>query len=211
MKLNLITGLGFFFIGLFLLLPVSHSKDLGHYGQVFPVIEADLRELIMKRLTEMQESGALLKHQRLIEQRVAEHIIRPKPLTLAPTKTPKTFRIDPTVLVSHDVALPDGTLIAKKGTAINPFNHLQFSKTLIFFNADDANQMAWVKKHYNDYHYVKFILISGDIRQASEHFGRIYFDLEGRITSQLHIKHVPSVVSQDGLYWKVVEIGVNDE
>ncbi|MBA2650225.1 MAG: type-F conjugative transfer system protein TraW [Legionella sp.] len=189
---------------------VSHAKNIGQYGQVFPVVEADIRQVIMKRLKSMEQSGELAAHQRIIEQRVSAHIIRPKPLRLITTKTPKTYHFNPTVFVSQDVWAPDLTLLAQKGRAINPFSHIQFSKTLIFFNADDAKQVAWVKQHYTDYAYVKFILTGGDIRQAALQFGRIYFDLNGLITSQLHIAHVPSVVSQDGLVWKIVEIGADD-
>ena len=211
MKVNTKGVLIFILASLCTFIPVSHAKNIGHYGQVFPVIEEDIRQLIMKRLHAMQDNGELLRHQQAIDQRVAEHIIRPEPLHLTTTKTPKTFRINPTVLVSHDVWTPDGLLVAKKGMSINPFNHIKFTKTLFFFNADDANQVAWVKKHYGDYGHVKFILTGGDIREAAEHFGRIYFDLNGVITSRLHIKHVPSVVNQDGLFWKVTEIGANDE
>lgn len=211
MRLKAKSVIGFILIGLSLHLPVSYAKNIGQYGQVFPVIEEDLRQVIMKRLDAMQQSGELAEHQRTIDKRVAEHIIRPKPLELTTTKTPKTFRIDPTVLVSHDVWMPNGTLVAQKGMPINPFNHIKFSKTLFFFNADDANQVAWVSKHYSDYAHVKFILTGGDIREAATRFGRIYFDLNGLITSRLQIKHVPSVVNQDGLFWKVIEIGVHDE
>ena len=193
------------------LTPVVHAQNLGAYGQVFPVIEEDIRQLIMKRLKTMEASGELRRHQRVIEERVARHIIRPRPLSLPTTKTPKTFHINPTVFVSQDIWTPDGTLIAKNGTPINPFTHIQFSKTLFFFNADDAHQMHWVKNHYSDYQQVKFILTGGDIREASELFGRIYFDLNGVISQKLHVRHVPSVVKQDGLSWKVTEIGADDE
>lgn len=191
-------------------MPMSHAKNLGQYGQVFPVIEEDLRQVILKRLKAMEESGALLKHEALISKQVAESILRPNPLSLTSTKAPKTFLIDPTVWVSKDIFTPDGTLLAKKGLAINPFKHIQFSKTLFFFNADDGKQLSWVKNHYKDYDQVKFILTGGDIRKTSELLGRIYFDLNGVISTQLQIKHVPSVVYQKGLFWKVVEIGAQD-
>ncbi|HHF0526730.1 TPA: type-F conjugative transfer system protein TraW, partial [Legionella anisa] len=106
---------------------------------------------------------------------------------------------------------PGGLLIAKKGTRINPFERVHYLKTLIFFNADDAKQVAWVKKHYTDYNHVKFILTGGDVRVAAEQFGRIYFDVNGLISTKLHLKHVPSVVNQLSLYWQVKEIGVFDE
>ncbi|HHM2299038.1 TPA: type-F conjugative transfer system protein TraW [Legionella anisa] len=187
-----------------------HAHNLGSYGQVFPVIEEDIREVIMKRLHALQDTGALARHQQVIGQRIAEHAIRPKPLKLLPTNEPKTFRIDPSVWVSHDVWGPSGTLVAKAGMRINPFAHIQFSKTLFFFNADDSNQMKWVKKHHRDYKHVKFILTCGDIREASRRLGRVYFDVNGVLTRKLHIKNVPSVVNQDGLYWQIKEIGAHD-
>lgn len=188
----------------------SLAKNLGQYGQVFPVIEEDLRQVILKHLKVMEQNGELLKHERLIEQRVALHIIKPTPLSLASTKTPKSFHVDPTVWVSHDISMPDGSLLAKKGESINPFKHIQFSKTLLFFNADDKRQLRWVQNHHREYTQVKLILTGGDVRETSELLGRIYFDFNGVISNQLHLQHVPSVVSQKGLYWKVVEIGEQD-
>lgn len=211
MRLKTKGALSCLFAGLCLPLCVGHTKNIGQYGQMFPVIEEDIRQVIMRRLKEMQQNGELAQHQRIIEQRVAKHIIRPKPLSITTTKSPTTYRIDPTVRVSRDIKMPDGTLIAKKGTPINPFHRIKFSKTLFFFNADDAKQVAWVARHYSDYKQVKFILTGGDIQKAAMRFGRIYFDLNGLITTQLQIKHVPCVVNQDGLFWKVVEIGVHDE
>ena len=186
------------------------TKNIGNYGQVFPVLEEDIRALIMRRLQHMEATGELAHHQRDIERRISEHIIRPTPLKLPTTTMPKRFHVDPTQRVAHDIVTPNGVLVAKKGTRLNPFEHVVFTKTLFFFDADDKAQVTWVKAHYQDYSHVKFILTGGDIQEASEIFGRIYFDLKGQLTERLHITHVPSVVNQDGLRWLVKEIGVND-
>ncbi len=200
-------------VGLCLLMMVgvnSYASNLGHYGQVFPVIEEDIRTIIMKRLQAMDATGELARHQREVEQRVSSHVLRPTPLALTTTIRPVMFHVDPTVTVSHDVWTPDGTLVAKAGMRINPFAHVSLSKTLLFFNGDDKQQVAWASRHYKDYRHVKFILTGGDIRDASNTFGRIYFDIGGALTSQLQVKHVPSVAYQDGLVWTVKEIGAND-
>ena len=200
-------------MGLFMIMSATtatNASNLGHYGQVFPVIEEDVRVLIMKRLHSMEITGELTRHQREVEQRVAEHVLRPTPLTLTTTTKPEIFHVDPTVTVSHDVWTPDGVLVAKAGMRINPFAHVNLSKTLFFFNGDDKKQVAWVSLHYKEYTYVKFILTGGDIRDAANTFGRIYFDMGGALTTQLQVRHVPSVVYQEGLLWTVKEIGVND-
>lgn len=197
-------------VGLGLMANVSFSSNLGHYGQVFPVLEEDIRQVIMRRLHLMEVSGELERREHEVQARVSEHIVRPTPLNLPTTTAPKTFHVDPTVLVNHDIWTTEGVQVAKAGTKLNPFDAVKFSKTLFFFDADDKKQVAWVKKHYQDYSHVKFILTGGDIRDAADTFGRIYFDLGGRLASLLKLKHVPSVVNQDGRLWKIQEVGAND-
>lgn len=196
---------------LLLIASTGCAENLGNYGDVFPVIEEDIRKVIMSRLQKMKASGELIRHQRDLTNRTAEHVIRPKPLGLMPTNTPETYRVDPSVMVTKDVYTEEGVLLAKAGTRLNPFKHVPFTKALFFFNGDDRKQVAWVKKHYQDYNHVKFILTGGDIRDAAEIFGRIYFDQGGTISQRLEIRHVPAVVVQDGLFWKVTETGMNDE
>ena len=186
------------------------AQNIGNYGQVFEVLEEDIRDHIMRRLKTMESSGELASRQREVTERVSAHIIRPTPLNLPTTTTPIRFTVDPTQLVSHDIFLPSGLLIAKKGTRINPFEHVTFTKTLFFFDGDSPTQVAWAKAHYQDYDHVKFILTGGDVRRAAEQFGRVYFDIGARLTQRLQITHVPSVVNQDGLVWAIREIGVND-
>lgn len=209
MKCNGGMYFGLVWMGLFSLMETALGNNLGNYGQVFPVIEEDIRAVIMKRLHHMDSTGELVRRQREIDTRVANHVVRPSPLSLNVTNKPEVFRVDPTVTVSQDIWTPDGGLVAKAGTRINPFERVHFSKTLFFFNGDDAEQVAWAKAHYRDYAQVKFILTGGDIRDAAAAFGRIYFDMGGVLTTQLQIRHVPSVVNQDGLMWTVTEIGMN--
>lgn len=189
----------------------AFSENLGHYGEVFPVLEVDIRQVISARLQQMEHSGELAHYVEEAQTRVSNHIIRPKPLVLQTTTAPISFHVDPTITVTQDIWAPNGLQVARAGTKLNPFDTVTFSKTLIFFNGDDKYQVAWVKQHYQDYQHVKFILTGGDIRDAANHFGRIYFDMGGRLTTLLQIKHVPSVVNQDGRRWKIQEIGVNDE
>ena len=198
-------------MGLSLVAGGTMAANLGNDGDVFPVLEVDIREVIMSRLEGLEASGALKHYEEEVQQRVARHIMRPEAVGLPTTIEPKSFHVDPTVTVNQDIWAPNGLQVAHAGMKLNPFKHVIFSKTLFFFNGDDKHQVAWVKKHYQDYKHVKFILTGGDIRDGANLFGRIYFDLGGRLTQTLQIKHVPSVVNQDGLLWKIQEIGVNDE
>lgn len=203
---NLLIGL---LIGLGASLTVM-AKNIGNYGQVFSIAEEDIRDFIRRRLQLMDKSGELAQAQKDIQQRISAHVLRPTPLNLPTTTTPKRFQVDPTVIVNHDLVTPDGIRIAQKGTRLNPFDHIYFKKTLFFFNADDKAQMDWAKTHYQNYEQVKFILTGGDISKAAEIFGRVYFDLGGSLCKRFHIEHVPSVVNQADRMWAIQEIGVQD-
>ena len=186
------------------------AANLGVYGELFPVQETDIRQVIMSRLQQMEQTGELKRHQDEVQRRVSQHILRPTPLNLKPTRTPHTFLVNPEITVNQDIWAPNGLQVARRGTVFNPLAYVTFTKTLLFFNGDDKHQVAWVQAHYQDYRHVKFILTGGDVRDAANRFGRIYFDMEGRLSERLHIKHVPSVVRQAGREWNIQEIGVKD-
>ncbi|KTD47446.1 putative conjugative transfer protein TraW [Legionella quinlivanii] len=195
-----------FALSLFISVVSVHAQNLGNYGEVFPIIEEDIREVIMNKLHRMERSGELKEHQEQLISRVEAHVRRPNPLHLSTTKSPRVYEIDPSINVNQTLYTPDGVLIAKAGTRLNPFERTSFSKTLLFFNADDPKQMAWVHTHYKQYDFVKFILTGGDVRETSNLLGSIYFDLEGRLSSYFHLQHVPSIVRQKGVVWSIQEI-----
>ena len=187
-----------------------YANNLGNYGQIFPVIEEDLRHFIMRKLKFMQSTGELERYQHDISNKVAEHIIKPKSLGLTPTNNPQSFFVDPTQILNKDIFSSEGVLIAAKGTRLNPFEHVHFKKTLFFIDGDDNSQVLWAQKHYKNYEFVKFIFTGGNVKILSEKFDRVYFDVKRELVQKLHIVHVPSVVSQVELKWMITEIGIKD-
>ena len=89
-----------------------------------------------------------------------------------------------------------------------------FNQTLVFFNADDKQQMQWAmdfSKGKNK-HTMKFILTQGEpeqVRKTLKVSTPIYFDQKGTLTRRLTLNHVPSVVKQAGIYWRVNEFDVS--
>ena len=197
--LSLISGLVF---------SLSVSAEITqNYGEVFPVIEQDIRLVIQGRLNAMEKSNAMNEFKEKAIERVKQSTYRPNPLLLTPADETSSYYVDPSITLKQDIRLPNGQLIAASGTRINPMEKVTLSYALIFFNGDDEEQVAWVKSHYKKYPAVKFILTGGDIRDAANLFGRIYFDQEARLTEKLHIQHVPSIAVQEGVQWKITTIG----
>jgi len=183
------------------------ASNLGNYGQIFEVKEVDIRAVIQNKLSVMEKTGELETRKKEAVDRISKQVIRPKSLSLTKLNKTTVHYIDPSITVNKDVYTPNGQLIVKAGTKVNPFERITLSKALFFFDSDDEKQIEWVKSHYQQYNQVKFILTSGNVKDATNLFGKVYFDMGGEITAKLNVKHVPAVAIQDGLKWKVTQIG----
>ncbi|ALB24378.1 conjugal transfer pilus assembly protein TraW (plasmid) [Piscirickettsia salmonis] len=189
------------------LIVTAAAKNLGTEGQTFSIKELDFRQFIQQRLMDMKEKGEIRRYAAEAQHRVAKEVYHPPTLPLTQESDSEIYTIDPSIKLTRPITDNMGRILVKAGTIVNPFHTVHLRSVLIFFNGDDAQQVSWVKHHYRDYKWVKFILTGGDIRQAAKLFGRIYYDQYGNITRKLHIKHVPAIAQQDGLKWKITVIG----
>ncbi|HBA6583443.1 TPA: type-F conjugative transfer system protein TraW, partial [Escherichia coli] len=123
------------------------AKNLGTWGEMYPIAEQDMLTTIQTRLKAMEASGEMAREQEAFKQRVIENTLRPKPvegLTLAQENT--THYIDPSLTVSEDLKDHQGRVFARKGQVINPLDTVPFTDTLYFIDADNPQQLAWMKK-----------------------------------------------------------------
>lgn len=212
-----------------LLLPcgTAQAKDLGVVGQVFPIAEIDMLQWIDNRLRTFEQTGELDSMRDQFKENVKQGVRRPHPVGLITTTTPEVFSVDPSLTLANDITDIDGTIIYPKGTRINPFDtqtwpalqqssmaHFQFSKTLVFLDGDDVQQILWAKQFATAQgekaSQIKWILTGGEPETVHQHLNaRIYFDQQGNLTRQLTLKRVPSVVKQVGIMWQVSEIDVS--
>lgn len=197
------------------------AKDLGRIGPTFPIGEIDMLLWIENRLKGFEASGKLDDLKQEFTEQVKRSVETPTPIDLTTTLTPNTFFVDPSLTIPQDLTDPKtGKVFAKAGTTINPFDvstwpqgdrlpKFEYSHTLVFFNASDKQQLTWAKTITSSKP-IKWILTGGSPNKVAETLNaRIYFDQKGLLTSQLHIKHVPSVVEQSGIHWKVTEFDVS--
>lgn len=187
--------------------PLAYAKVLPTQGQTFEIKEQDFRQFIQQRLAYMQKTGQIKQYEKEAQKRVAQHVYHPPTLPLTTQSDTQTYYIDPSIKLSRPIMDNLGRVLVKAGTVVNPFKTVHLQQVLMFFNGEDKQQVQWVKAHYKQYKWVKFILTGGDIRDAANLFGRIYYDQYGNITQKLHIQHVPAVAEQDGLKWKITVIG----
>ncbi|HDM8071946.1 type-F conjugative transfer system protein TraW [Vibrio harveyi] len=203
----------------------THAKHLGHVAPVFPIGEIDMLEWIHQRLKQFEASGKLADMQEAFTQRVKESIENPPPVEgLTTTTNPRTFYVDPSVVIPKDIVVPaTGQVIAKAGTRVNPFDSrtwpkanskdilpkFELSKVLVFFDARDAQQRRFASEYRNDKP-IKWVLTAGSPNQMATLLNsKIYFAQQGFLTRELNITHVPAIAYQEGTRWRIDEVNVS--
>lgn len=181
------------------------AKDLGVWGDVWPVQEQSMLSFIQQRLGEMEKSGQLAELQQGFKARVVENTLRPPPVGGLRTDTRShTHRVDPTVSLSENMADHNGQVFARKGQRVNPLDTVSLSGPLYFLDADDRRQTDWLKQQPAELNR-KVILVSGNIREATKTLDtRVYFDQNGILSQRFGLTYIPAVVRQEGRYLTVV-------
>ena len=180
---------------LFIILSSVHAKDLGVYGETFPIAEENLLKVIRKKLTSMEADGSIAHAQQEIARKAEEKIRRPSPVKgLIKTQTPRRWFYDPSMTVESDIKDSKGNLIAAKGTIIKPLDKISWGVPLLLFDGDDPEQIAWAKTQPG---LAKWVLVKGSPVELEEKLKRpVYFDQAGMLVNKFGIRAVPCRISQ---------------
>ncbi|MCF6768393.1 type-F conjugative transfer system protein TraW [Thiotrichales bacterium 19S11-10] len=207
-----------------------YAKDLGTYGHTFKIAEENMIDWIYKRLNYLEKTGQLDQLKDRAIHDVKASALRPKPVNLITTTSPKSFYYTPTFTLQSDIKDAQGHILYFKGTTVNPLDvttyPLQirkyyqkapiYNKTWIFFNGDDTQQINWLKKKIKSLNdnkrLFKLIMTGGDIKETSDQLKtKVYFDQYGKLTKKIGLLHVPSVMDQEKTHFKITEINVSRE
>lgn len=174
--------------------------DLGVYGEVFPIQEKSLLDVIKAKLLALQESGVLETHQKAIADKTKKKVMHPDPVVgVHKTTKPRSFTYDPSITVPYDLKDHQGTVFHHKGTKVNPLDTHTFTPFL-FVDGDDPEQVAWAVKEHQlaiNNHKPKVILVKGAPFDLSKEIGLpVYFDQSGALVKKFGIGQVPARVSQ---------------
>ncbi|MHC0026562.1 type-F conjugative transfer system protein TraW [Enterobacter vonholyi] len=200
---------------LFLLPGSLLAKDMGTWGELYPVAEEDMLTTIQTRLKAMENSGEMAREQEAFKQRVIENTLRPKPVQgLHIAQENSTHYIDPSLTVSEDLKDHEGRVFARKGQVINPLDTVPFTETLYFIDADNPQQLTWMKAQKPGTLTYRVILVNGDIREATKALDtRIYFDQDGTLSRKFELKAIPARVTmaEDKRRLRVDTFAINSE
>ncbi len=197
-----------------LLMPInSYAVNCGTQGAVYPIKEKSALELIQQRLAKMQAKGEIEMYQQQLKSQALNTVERPKPVQgLIKTKHARVFEKDISISVPVDIKGPNGEVIQRAGTWVNPLNNpwLSTRKVLIFLDGEDEKQVEWaLQEHQKRRGLVKLVLVNGPVMQLMRDFEvPFYFDQSGRLTRYFGFQQIPAMVYQKGDKLMVAEIKV---
>ncbi|HBU8663685.1 TPA: type-F conjugative transfer system protein TraW [Klebsiella oxytoca] len=180
-----------------LLSPLTQAADLGTWGDLWPVREQDMLQLITQRLQKLQTSGQWDQTMDEFKQRVIENSQRPAPVEgIKRAEKYEQRWFDPSICLTEDLKDHEGRVFARKGEVVNPLKTVPFMQTLYFINGDDADQVAWMKRQVPETLMSKIILVRGSVPDTSAALdSRIYFDQNGVLSQRFGLTAVPARIT----------------
>lgn len=186
----------------------AYSNVIGVYGRVYVIQEEDSVQYFKRRLTEMEKDGTIHQKQEEAKARVRESILHPKPVPgITTAQTHRVFYWDPTHVLDRPVTDGKGHVVYPVGFKINPLEYSGLSKRLVFIDGRDKSQVELVKKEKKTHPRDKIILTGGSYIELTKTLHeQVFYDQSGYLTRKFGIKHVPAVVTQEGLRLKIEEV-----
>jgi conjugal transfer pilus assembly protein TraW len=160
-------------------------------GKTYPLREKDLRVLLAERVHRVYEAA-----QRRKEKGVKVAV----DLNLGKVKEERVFHLDPSYTVEEDIKAPDGTVIVKKGTVIDPSEYVKLGK-YVFIDGTDEKEVRFALEEKPK----KIIITKGDPLELAGKYGAPFYVATREIVEFFRIERTPSVVEGDGRYIRVSE------
>jgi len=218
-------GLCFFSIIIFLGAG-SFAADLGVQAQVFPIQEEAFTKMMQRKLANID----MEEHQSLMQRKVEERVKNPVPVAgIIPAREDRSFLHDPAYVLDEDIYLPCGKLLYKSGTRVNPLDHMDLERRIIFVDGRREEQKEWLAEtldnpvtttltdEYGNERQVtledRVILVAGSPFKIMEELGvghkdKVFFDQKGELTTKFGINASPAIAMQEKRFLRIEEIAI---
>ncbi len=165
-------------------------------GPTWPIVEQDFVAWMKARMQQMLTPERIQALQQAQEKRIRDWMDDPPPVAGITRAQKDAMRwYDPTITVPQDVVDDAGRIVLRAGTRFNPLSRHSLSRDILFIDARDPDQVAWVRARMGDRPHV--ILVGGSPVRLAKTLGQhVWYDQKGRLVHRLGIRHVPAVVDQ---------------
>lgn len=186
------------------------AKDLGVRGAVWHIEEPDLLDEIEARLEAMKASGELARMRREAAERARERVEAPPRVTgVAPARFFRIRRFDPSVTIEKDIRTAEGTLVAARGTRINPLEKHPLTRDLLFIDGTRPVEVEWAIAREKP---SVIVLLAGRPLELMRTHGRAFFyDQDGRLARRFGLAATPSLIEAKGPFLRITEVPLEDE
>jgi conjugal transfer pilus assembly protein TraW len=163
-------------------------RDLGSTGTVYAIAEPDL--LAELRLYAQAHAPSPEKQQ---EER--GHY-RPKDMRKLPkADRNRTFDVDMTYSLAHDIKDGSGNILYPRGYTINPLQYFNFVGGIVVIDGSDPGQVEWFQRSpYFSNQLALLLLSDGYAFELTEKLNRPVYYLTDIIAKRLQLSAVPSIV-----------------
>ena len=186
------------------------AKDLGVHGAVWSIEEPDLLREIEGRLQEMENTGEADRMRREAVERARERVEAPPRVAgVTPARFLRIRRFDPTVTVEQDIRTAEGTLVAARGTRVNPLEKHPLTRELLFIDGTRPVEVDWAIAREKPS--VIVLLAGRPLDLARAHGRAFFFDQGGRLARRLGVVATPSLVTAAGTSLRITEVPLEDE
>ncbi len=188
------------------LLPASPAfgKSFGTIGMTYPIVEPDLVEEIKASIDYEKLAKVMEEHRQNYQA---------KDIYALPTvKRDRTFFVDMTYTLDHDIANENGEIMYQRGLTWNPLDYVSLPGGLVVINSEDGKQVEWFEKSpYNQNRQIKLLISAGFAAPLIKQLDRPVFYLTKTIADRLQLAAAPCVITQNGKKMMVQEIKIDEE
>jgi len=176
------------------------AKDYGVQGNLWPITEVDVRQLIIGQAANVDWS----KPQAQLKESAKNYLENLPKRRLPLAETTETTWFDPSIVLTSDIQVPvkqpDGsyvwTLMYPKGTRVNPLEKYRPVTAMLFFDGSQEDQVKMVQevllKEPN-----RIIVVEaggGDLKALNETLKRPVFYGHDALINRFQVKYLPTLV-----------------
>lgn len=179
---------------------LAQAKDYGVLGNVWPITEIDVRQLLLESAsrTDWTETN------RQATESAKNYLSNLQKRTLPQIDRTATAYFDPSIVLTSDIQAPvkqpDGSfqwqILASKGQKVNPLDKYRPVTAFFLFDGSQEDQVQLLREVMaaEPDRIVPVEAGNGDVKTTSDAFKRAIFYANDSFLSRFQVKYLPSLV-----------------
>lgn len=180
--------------------PVS-AFNVGTSGNLYPITEKSIKEIVMERAKTFDFEEFKKKEGERLAKQASRYRLPDAVSGLPAAKEEKMVRVDLSFTSERDLTLPDGRVLYRRGTVVNPLEILAakdvyYPKKLVVINGERPEEVRWLKEQFKGDLALNVLVTDGYPLKLRQELGRPVFNLRADMALKFRIEETPSVSFQ---------------